>query len=109
MKEEFKNFVKKNPQLLKFVKNNEMTWQKFYEMYDMYGEDNNVWKDYLTPAVATASSLGIGEWIKNVNLDSVQEGINNVQRILGLFQDMGKKEPAKETYKPRPMYKHFED
>ena len=108
MKEEFKNFVKKNPQLLKYVKNNDMTWQKFYEMYDMYGEDANVWKDYLTPAVA-ASVSGIGEWIKNVNLDSVQEGINNVQRVLGLFQDMGNKTPLKETYKPRPMYKHFED
>ena len=41
-KEEFKNFVRKNPTLVNYVNNNEMTWQKFYEMYDMYGESNDV-------------------------------------------------------------------
>ena len=44
-KEEFKEFVKKNPKLITYVNNNEMTWQKFYEMYDLYGESNEVWKD----------------------------------------------------------------
>ena len=44
--DQFKEFVKKNPNLVKYVKNNEMTWQKFYEIYDMYGEDTEVWKDY---------------------------------------------------------------
>ena len=46
-KEEFKQFAKENPKLIKFVKNNEMTWQKFYEMYDLYGKDENIWKDYI--------------------------------------------------------------
>ena len=46
-KEEFKAFVRKNPILVKYVKNNEMTWQKFYEIYDIYGENNDVWIDYL--------------------------------------------------------------
>ena len=23
-----------------------MTWQKFYEQWSLYGEDENVWKDY---------------------------------------------------------------
>ena len=39
----FKMFVRKNPNLIKYVNNNEMTWQKFYEMYDLYGEDNIVY------------------------------------------------------------------
>ena len=42
-KEKFKIFVKKNPILIKYVQNGSMTWQKFYEIYDMYGEDNNAW------------------------------------------------------------------
>ncbi|MBQ9318942.1 MAG: hypothetical protein IJR82_04860 [Bacilli bacterium] len=116
-KEDFKNFVKKNPQLIKHVKNNEMTWQKFYEIYDLYGEDASAWKDYLNDKVSkevTASALGITEffnWLKTVNLDSVQEGIGNIQRVLGVFQDFTKKDESKpkEEYKPRPIYKHFED
>lgn len=117
-KEDFKNFVKKNPQLIKFVKNNEMTWQKFYEIYDIYGEDEKTWKDYLNVKKeikdATSSTLGVTEfvnWLKTVNLDNLQEGINNVQRVLGIFQDFTKKDDSvpKEEYKPRPIYKHFED
>ena len=37
----FKSFVKKNPKLITFVKNGSMSWQKFYELYDLYGEDDN--------------------------------------------------------------------
>ncbi len=47
---------------------------------------------------------------KNVDLDSIQNGVNSIQRVLGVFQDFNKKDtPTKETYKPRPIYKHFED
>ena len=50
-KEKFKDFVKNNPILLKYVKENKMTWQQFYEIYDLYGEDKEAWKDYLNKEV----------------------------------------------------------
>lgn len=120
----FKEFVKKNPGLLKFVKNNEMTWQKFYEIYDLYGEEETAWKDYLNndrdgntakATAAAASAVGIGEifnWLKNVNLDTVKEGVGNLQKVIGVVQDISKKDTPskpKEEYRPRPIYKHFED
>lgn len=125
-KDEFKEFVKNNPKLISYVKNNEMTWQKFYEMYDLYGEDENVWKDYIgkkeeknsttqNEVKAGLAGLTLSEiinWLKNVDLDGLQEGIGNVQRVLGVVQDFSKKdnkEEVKNTYKPRPLYKHFED
>lgn len=116
-KETFKEFVKKNPKLIKYVKNNEMSWQKFYELYDMYGENNEIWKDYLKEddkIKTVAAGAGFTDFInflKTVNLDGLQEGIGNVQRVLGIFQDFTKKdsEQKKEEYKPRPIYKHFED
>lgn len=126
-KEEFKEFVRNNPKLIKYVKNNEMTWQKFYEMYDLYGENNEVWDKYISSPQDNASKektnatkVGIAgltlsevvNWFKNMDLDGIQEGIGNVQRVLGVVQDFSKKDTnktAKETYKPRPLYKHFED
>ena len=115
-KETFKEFVKKNPSLIKYVKSGDMTWQKFYEMYDLYGEDDKVWNDYIKQEVvekAAVSSVGLVDflsWLKTVNLDSLQEGIGSVQRVLGVFQDLTNKDTKKEeTYKPRPLYKHFED
>ena len=53
MKEQFKSFVRKNPILVKYVDSNEMTWQKFYEMYDLYGEENSVWDKYLNNNIAS--------------------------------------------------------
>ncbi len=118
-KETFKEFVRKNPKLIKYVNNNQMTWQKFYEMYDMYGEDNSIWNDYLKDdkeikdVSKIAQTIGFADfinWLKTVNLDGLQEGIGNIQRVLGIFQDFTKKDSTpKEEYKPRPIYKHFED
>lgn len=126
-KEEFKEFVRNNPKLLKHIKSGDMTWQKFYEIYDMYGEEESVWKDYTqteekvertAAAAATGAVTGnaiadIVNVFKNIDLDSLQNGIGNIQRVLGVIQDFGKKdtstEPQKTEYKPRPIYKHFED
>lgn len=129
-KDEFKEFVKNNPKLIKYVKSNEMTWQKFYEMYDLYGSEDNVWKDYIgetkeeikneekiikgaKSGIAGLTLSDVVNWFKNVDLDGIQEGIGNVQRVLGVVQDFSKKDnnsnAQKETYKPRPLYKHFED
>jgi len=115
-KEEFKNFVRKNPMLLNYVNRNEMTWQKFYEMYDMYGEANDVWKDYTNDEVRAATStsnVGVAEvmkWFKNIDLDSVQNGVTSLQKMVGIIQDFGSKNNIKkEEYKPRPLYKHFDD
>ncbi len=127
-KEEFKEFVKKHPRLLKPVQNGETTWQKLYEIYDLYGEEGEAWNDYLKPknedralntekaAVGAATGFGLAELVnvfKNLDLDSLQNGIGNIQRVLGVIQDFGRKENTTDTkktqYKPRPIYKHFED
>lgn len=121
-KDEFKDFVRKNPKLISYVKKGEMDWQKFYEIYDLYGEEETAWSGYLTTeepvraaTAGAATGLGFSEimnFIKNIDLDSVQEGVNSVQRVLGVIQDFNSKDsttPKKEEYKPRPLYKHFED
>lgn len=112
---DFKSFVRERPSLANYVNKNEMTWQKFYEMYDLYGESNDVWKDYIaagtTAAAAAASSSGFLDFFKNIDLDGVQNGVNSIQRVIGVLQEIsGKdtKEVAKD-YKPRPVYKSFDD
>lgn len=112
-KEEFKEFVKKNPSLINYVNDNQMTWQKFYEMYDMYGENNDIWDKYINVREEkVASTIGLAEafkWFKNIDLDSVQSGVNNLQKVVDIIQDFGHKNTKKEDYKPRPLYKHFDD
>lgn len=117
----FKEFVKKNPSLLKHVNDKSMTWQSFFELYDLYGETDSVWDQYITRSeeinvanAAIPAGLGIADifnWFKGMDLDAMQEGLNSVSRVLGVLQDLGGKEStvSKPEYKPRPLYKHFED
>ena len=73
-KDEFKEFVKGNPSLVKHVKDGTTTWQKLYEIYDLYGDNKEAWKEYI-PLVVAPDLMG---WIKNIDLDSVQNGVNNI-------------------------------
>ena len=104
-KQAFKNFVKNHPELITHVKNGKMSWQKFYEIYDIYGEDDKAWKDFLE----VNTVFDITAFLKNLNLDGLKEGINNVQRVLGLIQDINPKANQGPSIKPKPLYKHFED
>ena len=111
-KESFKEFVKKNPKLVTYVNSGDMNWQKFYEMYDMYGEENEVWKEYLTtPKKEEKPHTDLMDYFKNINLDSVQESISSIQRVLGVLGDLAvtKDVETKPAYEPKPIYKHFDD
>lgn len=115
---EFKAFVKEKPELVRYVHSGEMTWQKFYELYDLYGTKEDVWQPYqketkVEASTKEATSFGVGEilgWLKTVDLDSLQNGISSMQRVLGVIQDFGnKEETSTPEYKPRPLYRQFED
>jgi len=112
-KEEFKQFVRDNPILIKYVKNGSKTWQNFYELYDLYGSNESVWKEYLdvSKTVRDSQSLDLLSWLKAIDIDSIQNGVASIQRVLGVVQDFTDKDNVspKEEYKPRPLYKHFED
>ena len=111
-KEEFKSFVRKNPSLIKYVNNNSMTWQKFYEMYDMYGESNDVWNNYLNTTLSSSENAfrELVNTVKTINLEKVQKGINSLQKTISLVQELGSSNnTTPKEYERRPIYKHFED
>ena len=119
-KEEFKAFVKLHPELIKFVKSNEMTWQKFYEIYSLYGKENSVWDKYFKDLEEDSSSSSkesfsvtdLINMVKKVDLNSVQKNITNISKALGLVQSFVTKEDTSaqtDTYTPRPLYNKFED
>lgn len=55
--------------------------------------------------------LDVLNWLKTINLDKMQESISSVQRVLGVLEDLGTNNNTntKPEYKPRPLYKNFED
>ncbi len=117
-KEEFKNFARKHPELVHFIKNGESSWQKFYEIYDIYGEEESAWQDYFVKNKTTSTGTdynfkSITDKIKNIDLSSIQEHITTAQKALGIVQELTGKgaaaTTATEVVEPRPINKIFED
>ena len=110
----FKQFARNHPELATSVMDNKTSWQKLYELFEMYGENSSVWDKYFvrkkTTNEVTSSFSDLFNMIKNVDLESVQKGVNNLQKTIGLLQDIGIGTSTKEpNYEPRPMYKYFDD
>lgn len=109
-KQAFKEFVSHHPELLTYIKNKENTWQDFYEIYDIYGENNDAWDKYFnTPN--TDNSIGeLTNLFKNINMDNVQKHINNAQKAVSLIQELTSKSGSSIVNKtPRPITKFFGD
>ena len=108
MKEEFKAFVKERPYLIDYVNKGDMTWQKFYELYSLYGESSDVWNKYKKDETINLS--GLTDILKKVDMDQVKKGVNGLQKIIELVQGLLiKDEVEKDTYEPRRLFKKFED
>ena len=120
-KESFKQFAKQHPEFIKYINNGEMTWQKFYELYDMYGDNSDIWNKYgSVPEIRennTSNLLGdtslkdIFNVVKQIDLDTVKKGVDGLQKAVGLIQDItgNKSSNNQANYQRRPMYKYFED
>ena len=124
-KEAFKQFVHTHPNLAGYVARGDMTWQKFYEMYDLYGENSVIWDPYqvaVTPPITNVNKnvstkkqetswKDLVQMVKGIDLASVQKGIDGMQKAIGLVQEFTtKKAPTNaSTYEPRPLYRYFED
>ncbi len=106
-KETFKLFVKKHPELAEYSIKNNISFQKFYEIYDMYGEESTVWNKYFKTKNVKETGNDILTKLKNADPKDLQKGITNLQKALSML-DFG--ETEKETpYEARPIYKYFED
>jgi len=73
-KESFKQFAKTHPELAKSVLNNQGSWQKYYEVYEMYGEDSEVWRPYLNQNNGSRDDNSLQELFnmsKKVDLETI--------------------------------------
>ena len=122
--DDFKNFVKSNSFLIGYIRRGKKSWQEIYEIYDLYGEDEEAWEKFLTEdEVVEESRSGssakggymdeIINMVKRVDMDKVQEGISSLQKTLGLFGELFVNKNSTgvtgKEYNPRPLYRRFED
>ena len=116
-KEEFKEFIRNKPELVEYIKNKEMTMQSFYEIYDIYGDNEEAWMPYIRKEKKeeVKSSPKITDIMKNINMDELQKHINTAQKALGVVEELTSKgttnlkDIVKGPLTSRPLNKFFED
>lgn len=97
---QFKEFVKKNPKLIKEVRNGATTWQDLYEEWYLLGEDDSRWdpfregdqgKDVNKDKKKEENKTG--DWVskmldavKSMDSEQIQGQINHLSQALGAIQ-----------------------
>lgn len=118
MVEKFKMFVRTKPELSSYVNDGSMTWQKFYELWSLYGEDNEVWNKYLkkekistsTSTSTTTAVSNIIDNLKNIDMNEVQKGVESVRKAIDLLQGFIVTDTnSKKGYTPRNLFKKYDD
>ena len=111
--DDFKKFVSKKPYLKDKINKKETTWQELYEHYDLYGEDDEIWKKYIKDDISDQISIkGLLNTLKNINIDSLEENINSIQKAVGLVEELTretKKEEEKAASKEEKINKLYGD
>lgn len=114
--ENFKNFVRNKPILETYVSNKEKTWQDFYNMYELYGEDSAVWEKYLSQSKTkeTVTLKDMFGMFKNIDMTEVQKQVNSLQKGIGYIEELVKSKEKdipirKSSYEARPLYKYLDD
>lgn len=115
--EKFKKFVSTKPTLVDYVRKGEMSWQDFYNMYELYGEKNSVWNKYLNVPYQKESTITLKDMfgmIKNIDMTEFQKSINSLQKGIGYIEDLVKTKETdvpvrKSSYEARPLYRYFDD
>ena len=121
-KEEFKEFLKRNSYLSRFVNDGSTTYQKLFETYDIYGENSEVWNEFrnakhsnIVSKKKTDSVKSVLNNLKNIDLDKLEENISSLEKALGFLEEIvlsrSEKKTEKKTSKKKnaDIERFFED
>ena len=93
MKDDFKKFIYNHPEFIDMVHNNKTSWQKLYELYDLYGENNEIWNRYKTNSITSNIDLkNLFSTLKNIDLDNLEQSISSIQKAVGLVSEFTTKD-----------------
>ena len=121
-KEEFKEFLKRNSYLSRFVNDGSTTYQKLFETYDIYGENSEVWNEFRNAKHSNIGDTKVNDSVKsvlnnlkNVDLDKLEENISSLEKALGFLEEIvlsrSEKKTEKKTSKKKnaDIERFFED
>ncbi len=99
--DEFKKFVGKNPFLKDKINKKETTWQELYEHYDLYGEEDEIFKkpDDLNEETTESKDNneeseketglnGLFDMLSGIDIDKIADGLNGMKKVLSILGEL---------------------
>jgi hypothetical protein len=103
--EQFKKFASSKPFLKKKVDNKETSWQELYEKYDIYGEDDPIFKeDNSFQRNENGSFSSFMDMINNIDIDKITDGLNGMKKVLSILSEITKKDDTNNKRKMNQPY-----
>ena len=119
-KEDFKNFIKSHPEFIRIVNSGKTSWQHLYELYDLYGENSNVYDELINNSKNNAASginvnsiRGVIDTLKELDMDTVKDNLSSIQKAVSFLEDFTAPESVdtvtKNVINPKPLDHFFGD
>ncbi|UQZ58197.1 hypothetical protein C2H93_06330 [Bacillus subtilis] len=105
---DFKQFVKKHPKLIKEVRKEQRSWQDVYENWVLFGESDPIWdpyrepetaaeavpetpqkNDFVSKMVTAVKKMDVNQM--NEQIDKMSQSISSLQSLLNTFSGSGQK------------------
>ena len=105
--EEFKRFAASKPFLRKKVDNKEISWQELYERYDIYGEDDEIFKETKKEEKTfknDGSFSSFMEMLNSIDIDKITDGLNGMKKVLSILSEVTRKEENTSKRKKEELY-----
>jgi len=114
--EEFKQFVKRHPKLIKEVRDGKKTWKELYQDWYLLGEEDEIWDTYketnetesqdnnfITKILSSLKSMDANEVSQYIT--NFQEAIAAIQNVIGQFQTRNENQldPSRRSVNSHPF------
>ena len=94
-KEEFKSFIRNKEFLIDKVNKGETTWQKLYEIYDLYGESASVFNEEKKEEVKDTKTTNLLKAFEDIDVNKINENLEGVRKILAVLGEFTRKDDTK--------------
>lgn len=94
--DDFKKFVSQKPYLKDKINRKETTWQELYEHYDLYGEDDELFKDNEEKENMDDNDSsnqekglnGLFDMLSGIDIDKIADGLSGMRKVLGILSEL---------------------
>ena len=92
--DEFKIFIKDQDEVLDKIHKGKLSWQQVYEIYDIHGPTNSLFKQPKKEETRNSKSsnqlTNALKAFQDVDMDKISDNLQSLQKVLGIFSEFSK-------------------